>query len=108
VTDIAQIDLPLGRASSTPPEPEKRDHEANWRAFLAEHPEAGEKILVWCRDEKRRGETRISMARCWEQLRGTLGKGVKLDNSWRRPAAFWAMAQDATLSGLIPVKGRAP
>lgn len=84
-----------------PPGPDRRDHAARWLAFVAERPDVAIRVITWCQAKHAAGE-RVSMAKCWEELRGTIGRRL-LDNSWRRPAALWCMAQDPAL--VIAVKG---
>lgn len=85
---------------------DKRDHEARWRQFRADHPEAWPAILEYLRGERDRGERRLSMARCWEALRGRFGKGVRFDNSWRAIAARDVAAADPDLGALIETRRR--
>lgn len=90
---------------TSPAGPTPRDHVARWNAFLLAHPEAGDRVLEWCRAQRDAGERRIGIAKCWEALRGKLGRGVSLDNSWRRPCALWVVARDPSLAPFIPTKG---
>ena len=89
-----------------PPSADVRDHEANWRAFLAAHPDFFALLLSYCRNERSSGQKRISMARAWEAMRGTLGRGVRLDNSWRAIAARDVMAADPQLGSMIEMRRR--
>ena len=80
--------------------------EDRWRQFRADHPEAWPAILEYLRGERERGERRLSMARCWEVLRGRFGKGVRFDNSWRAIAARDVAAADPDLGALIETRRR--
>lgn len=101
---VRPAQLPLTWPTQPPPGPDVRDHAARWRAFVAERPDVAARVLAWLRTARDLGCTRISMAKCWEELRGTIGPRL-LDNSWRRPAGVWAIEQDPSLDGLIPLKG---
>jgi len=73
---------------------DKRDHEARWRQFRADHPEAWPAILEYLRGERER------------VLRGRFGKGVRFDNSWRAIAARDVAAADPDLGALIETRRR--
>lgn len=86
--------------------PDSRDHDARWAAFVWLRPDVGERVLAYCRGERAKGETRIGIKRCWEELRGTVGAGVTLNNSWTAPAARWVVARDPSLAGYIEMRER--
>lgn len=64
-----------------------RNHTRRWRRFVKRHPHARRRVFRWCLVQATRGAPRISLAACFEALRGKLGAGVRLDNSWRAVVA---------------------
>jgi hypothetical protein len=97
---MTQVSLDFAPVADT------RDHTARWRAFCVERPDVAARVLAWCREQRDAGQARIGMAKCWEAIGGTIGKGKSLCNSLRAPAARWLVEQDPTLAGLIEMRRR--
>ena len=79
-----------------------RDYTAQWCAFV----EARHDVAAWILEEARRQAIRgrVAVAQIVEAARARFI--VKINNSWRAPAADWLVTMDASLDAVIERRKR--
>ena len=79
-----------------------RDYTAQWCAFVA----ARHDVAAWILEEARRQAIRgrVAVAQIVEAARARFI--VKINNSWRAPAADWLVTMDASLDAVIERRKR--
>ena len=79
-----------------------RDYTAQWCAFVA----ARHDVAAWILEEARRQAIRgrVAVAQIVEAARARFV--VKINNSWRAPAADWLVTMDASLDAVIERRKR--